>query len=133
MFCFDLGDLGSVMGRLDGTDAESVTARGTVQNLTRQRLERLGSQMELVRARIDGKIAITIIGYQPGVENTKPLCVRLPRICWLSSAWRARSIDESPRGQQRLSEADSVKLGTGRMTETLIDDLLAARSRPERG
>ena len=22
--------------------------------------------------RIDGKIAITIIGYQPGVENTKP-------------------------------------------------------------
>jgi hypothetical protein len=72
LFCFDLGDLGSVMGRLDGTDAESVTARGTVQNLRRQRLERLGSQMELVRGRIDGKIAITIIRYQPGVENTKP-------------------------------------------------------------
>jgi hypothetical protein len=71
LFCFDLGDLGSVMGRLDGTDAESVTARGTVQNRTRQRLERLGGQMELVRGRIDGKIAITIIGYQPGVENAK--------------------------------------------------------------
>jgi hypothetical protein len=60
------------MGRLDRTDAESVTARGTAQNLTRQRLERLGSQMELVRGRIDGKIAFAIIGYQPGVENTKP-------------------------------------------------------------
>jgi hypothetical protein len=86
LFCFDLGDLGSVMGRLDGTDAESVTARGTVQNLTRQRLERPGSQMEPARERIDGKIAITIIRYQPGVENTKPLSLRLPRICWLSSA-----------------------------------------------
>ncbi len=72
LFCFDLGDLGSVMGRLDGTDAESVTARGTVQHLTRQRLERLGGQMELVCGRIDDKIAITIIGYQPGAENTKP-------------------------------------------------------------
>ena len=61
------------MGRLDGTDAESVTARGTVQHLTRQRLERLGGQMELVCGRIGGTIAITIIGYQPGAENAKPV------------------------------------------------------------
>ena len=42
-------------------------------------------------------------------------------------------LTNSPRRQQRLSDADSVKPGTGRMTETLIDDLLAARSRLESG
>lgn len=69
--------------------------------------------MELVRGRI-GKIAITIIRYQPGVENTKsPL--REVAAYMLAEFGLAGEID------------------WGRMTETLIDDFLAARSRLERG
>ena len=78
VFCSNLGDLGSVVCRLDGTDAES-TVSGVMlhsssdwQHVTRQWLERTGGQMALQSWRIGGKICITVDAYQPGAENTKP-------------------------------------------------------------
>ena len=102
-----------MMGRLDGTDAESVTARGTVQNLTRQRPERLGGQMELVRGRIDGKIASHHHRLPTWFrEHRAPLReVAAPMLAEFGLAGEDR-LTNSPWRQQRLSEADSVRLGT---------------------
>jgi hypothetical protein len=72
VFCSNLGDLGSVVNRLDGTDAEYAYARGARQQVTRQWLERTGGQVNLLSLRIPGKIVITVLAYQPGAENTKP-------------------------------------------------------------
>jgi hypothetical protein len=70
--CSNLGDLGSVVCRLDGTDAEYASARVTGLRATRQRLERAGGQLTLLSWRVCGKIGITVVGYQPGGNNTKP-------------------------------------------------------------
>ncbi|WP_414687599.1 hypothetical protein [Mycobacterium sp.] len=72
VFCSNLGDLGSVLCRLDGTDAEYATARETRQHVTRQWLERTGGHMMLQSGRIGGKVGITVVAYQPGAKNTKP-------------------------------------------------------------
>jgi hypothetical protein len=72
VFCSNLGDVGSLVCRLDGSDAEYVTGRLTSQCLTRQRLERTGGLMTLQSWCLPDKIVITIGAYQPGAENTKP-------------------------------------------------------------
>ncbi|WP_156431556.1 hypothetical protein [Mycobacterium sp. GA-1199] len=72
VFCSNLGDVGSVVNRLDGTDAEYATARVTAQNESRQRLERTGGQLILQSLRIPGSFIISVDAYQPGFENTKP-------------------------------------------------------------
>lgn len=71
--CSNLGDLGSLVRRLDGTDGEMVLTRAIGQHATRQWLERAGGQMTLQSWRTGGtKIYITVNAYQPGAENTKP-------------------------------------------------------------
>jgi hypothetical protein len=70
--CSNLGDVGTVVNRLDGTDAEFSYARGTRQRVTRQWLERIGGQMQLLSFRIPGRVVIHILAYQPGAVNTKP-------------------------------------------------------------
>ncbi|VEG38847.1 Fatty acyl-AMP ligase FadD28 and polyketide synthase [Mycolicibacterium flavescens] len=77
VFCSNLGDVGSVVNRLDGTDAEYATARVTAQNETRQWLERTGGQLILQSLRIPGSIIISVDAYQPGFENTKPALRKL--------------------------------------------------------
>jgi hypothetical protein len=82
VFCANLGDVGSVVYRVAGTDAEYATVggalntlhliRATRQDVTRQWLERAGGQMILLSWRIGGKIGITVVAYQPGAKNTKP-------------------------------------------------------------
>lgn len=72
VFCSNLGDVGSVVNRLDGTDAEYATARVTAQRETRQWLERTGGQLILQSLRIPGSFIISVDAYQPGFENTKP-------------------------------------------------------------
>jgi hypothetical protein len=68
----NLGDLGSLVNRVDGTAAEYLSGRGMRQHLTRRGLERIGGEMYLLSLRIGGKISITVRAYQPGAENTKP-------------------------------------------------------------
>ena len=72
--CSNLGDVGSVVGWLDGTHCEYAYARGTRQHVTRQWLERAGGQLQLLsfRTPVLGKIFIHVLAYQPGAENTKP-------------------------------------------------------------
>lgn len=77
VFCSNLGDLGSVVNRLDGTDAEYATARVTAQHETRQWLERTGGQLILQSLRIPGGFIISVDAYQPGFENTKPALRKL--------------------------------------------------------
>ena len=72
VFYSNLGDVGSVVNRLDGTDAEYATARVTAQHETRQWLERMGGQMTVQSLRISDGFVISVNAYQPGAENTKP-------------------------------------------------------------
>jgi hypothetical protein len=72
--CSNLGDIGSVVTRLDGTHCDYAFARGTRQRVTRQWLDRIGGQVQLLSMRLPplGKIFIHVLAYQPGGENTKP-------------------------------------------------------------
>jgi hypothetical protein len=71
VFYSNLGDVGSVVNRLDGTAAEYATARVTAQNETRQSLERMGGQMTLQSLRLPHSFVVSVNAYQPGAENTK--------------------------------------------------------------
>jgi hypothetical protein len=72
--CSNLGDVGSVVGWIDGTHCDYAYARGTRQHVTRQWLEKIGGQLQLLsfRTPVLGKIFIHVLAYQPGAENTKP-------------------------------------------------------------
>jgi hypothetical protein len=72
VFCSNLGGLGSVVCRLDGTEAEYAAARGPRQQVRRQWLERIGGQLNVLSMRLAGKIVITVLAYQPGAKNNKP-------------------------------------------------------------
>jgi hypothetical protein len=72
VFCSNIGDLGLVVCRLDGTDAEFATGRAVGQHVTRQWLEQAGGLMSLQCWRIGAKVGITVVAYQPGAKNTKP-------------------------------------------------------------
>jgi hypothetical protein len=69
--CSNLGDLGSVVRRVDGTDAEYISGRGTRQHVPRQWLERIGGKLYLLSLRDGDRISINVLAYQPGAENTK--------------------------------------------------------------
>ena len=72
--CSNLGDVGSVVGWLDGTHCEYAYARGTRQRETRQSLDRTGGQLQLLsfRTPVLRKVFIHVVAYEPGAENTKP-------------------------------------------------------------
>jgi hypothetical protein len=70
----NLGDVGAIVSRVDGTHCEFAYARGTRQNVTRQWLERTGGQLQLLSFRLPqcSTISIHVLAYQPGGVNTKP-------------------------------------------------------------
>lgn len=73
VLCSNLGELGPLVCRVDGTDGELALTRATGQHFTRQWLERVGGQMTLQSWRTAGpKVYLTVNAYQPGAENTKP-------------------------------------------------------------
>jgi len=69
--CSNMGDLFTEYARIDGTDAEYVLGRGVDQGVSRADIERGNGQLVLVAWRIGGKVAIGIVAYQVGAENTK--------------------------------------------------------------
>src|SRR5262249_38783808 len=73
--CSNLGDVGSVVGYLDGPHREYPYARRIRQRGNGQSLERTGGQLQLLSFRTPGigKIFIHILAYDPGAENTKPV------------------------------------------------------------
>ena len=72
--CSNLGDVGSVVGWLDGTHCEYAYARGMRQRETRQSLERAGGHLQLLsfRTPVLRKVFIHVVAHEPGAENTKP-------------------------------------------------------------
>ncbi|WP_253869514.1 wax ester/triacylglycerol synthase family O-acyltransferase [Mycobacterium sp. 1164966.3] len=71
VFCSNLGDFGSVVCRLDGSDAEYVTGRLAGQHLTRQWLERIDGLMTVQSWRLPDRIFVAVCAYQPGSVKTK--------------------------------------------------------------
>ncbi|OCB54528.1 hypothetical protein A5722_19865 [Mycobacterium vulneris] len=69
--CSNMGELDPAFSRADGTDAEFVVMRGVDQNVIEREIVRAGGHLVLVSGRLGGKISISVVGYQPGTENTK--------------------------------------------------------------
>jgi hypothetical protein len=66
-----VGDLPVDVACPGGTPAQQVMLRGIDQRITRRVLEERNGLLTVVAGRLDGKVTITVVGYQPGVENTK--------------------------------------------------------------
>lgn len=73
--CSNVGDLPVDVARLDGTVADQVIVRGVDQHVTRRVLEERHGLLTVVCGRLDGKVTMTVVGYQPGIVNTKN-CLR---------------------------------------------------------
>jgi hypothetical protein len=69
--CSNVGALDPAVGRIDGSDADLVTVRLAEQGVRRSTLEQIGGQLFFACGRIAGKVFITAVGYQVGMENSK--------------------------------------------------------------
>jgi hypothetical protein len=67
----NIGDLPVQVACPGGTPAQQVMLRGIDQHITRKVLEERSGLLTVVSGRLDGKVTITVVGYQPGTENTK--------------------------------------------------------------
>lgn len=72
--CSHLGDIGSVVSQVDGTQCNYGYARGTSQHLTRRWLERMGGQLQLYIMYVPSlaEVSVSVLAYQLGGENTRP-------------------------------------------------------------
>jgi hypothetical protein len=69
--CSNVGDLPVEVASVDGTPAEQVLLRGVDRHVTRRVLEERHGLLTVVAGRLDGRVSLTVVGYQPGKENTK--------------------------------------------------------------
>ncbi|WP_231992205.1 hypothetical protein [Mycobacterium sp. ACS4331] len=69
--CSNMGDLEPTVGRPDGSDAEYMVMRGIDQNVIERDIVAAGGHLVLVSGRLGGKVSISVVGYQPGAQNTK--------------------------------------------------------------
>lgn len=69
--CSNVGDLPDDVAHLDGTVAELVIVRGVDQHVTRRVLEERHGLLTVVCGRLDAKVSMTVVGYQPGATNSK--------------------------------------------------------------
>jgi hypothetical protein len=69
--CSNIGDLPVDVACPDGSPADQVMLRGVDQRVTRKVLEERQGLLTVVSGRIDGKVTITVVAYQPGGKNTK--------------------------------------------------------------
>jgi len=67
----NVGDLPVQVASPGGAPAQQVMLRGIDQHITRGVLEERSGLLTVVSGRLDGKVTITVVGYQPGAENTK--------------------------------------------------------------
>lgn len=70
--CSNMGELPADVALADGTPAEYMFFRGVDRTITRHSLEKRGGLLTVVALRLNGKIAISVVAYKPGAENTKP-------------------------------------------------------------
>jgi hypothetical protein len=69
--CSNLGELPADIGRVDGTDAEFVYARGVDGAVSKGFLEKRRGLLTVISARVNGQFFLAVIAYRPGAENTK--------------------------------------------------------------
>jgi hypothetical protein len=69
--CSNIGDLPLDCACPGGSPAQQVMLRGIDQRITRGVLEDRRGVLTVVSGRLNGKVTITVVGYQPGAENTK--------------------------------------------------------------
>jgi hypothetical protein len=69
--CSNVGDLPVDVACPGGAPAQQVMLRGIDQRITRRVLEERNGLLTVVAGRLDGKVTITVVGYQPGAGNTK--------------------------------------------------------------
>lgn len=69
--CSNLRDLDQSLARVDGADPKDISARAFNRGATREAVERDQGELYLFSGRINGKIYISISGYEPGAENSK--------------------------------------------------------------
>lgn len=69
--CSNVGDAPDIIAALDGTRAEFMMARGVDGQIPRDVLEHRQGLLTVIVMRVNGKVAMPVIGYQPGGVNTK--------------------------------------------------------------
>lgn len=69
--CSNMGDLPSLLASVDGTEAEYTSFFGIDQATPRGELDSGDGHLVLVSGRLNGKVIIGIVAYQPGAENSK--------------------------------------------------------------
>ena len=62
----NLGEVPSAVTRPDGTDADYCTARSVYPGVTRATMHRTGGVLGFISGRVNGKVAISVLSYQPG-------------------------------------------------------------------
>lgn len=70
--CSNLGDIDPLVSRIDGTAAEYLILRGVDRRVTREFLENRNGLLTVLAGRVDDKMSISVIAYQPGGPNDKP-------------------------------------------------------------
>jgi hypothetical protein len=69
--CSNVGDAPDIIASADGTQAEYMMARGVDGQISRDVLEHRKGLLTVIVMRVIGKVAMPVIGYQPGAVNTK--------------------------------------------------------------
>jgi hypothetical protein len=71
VFCSNVGDLPPEILRIDGTPAESLFFRGIDRHVTREALEKRSGLLTIMAGRVGGRVLMSVVAYQPGLENSK--------------------------------------------------------------
>lgn len=71
VFCSNVGDLPVEMLRVDGTEAEYMFIRGIDRRVTREALEKRRGLLTVMAGRVDGRMLMSVVAYQPGWGNTR--------------------------------------------------------------
>jgi hypothetical protein len=69
--CSNLGDIDPLVGRPDGTDADSLGVRGVTQHMTRQVFEKIHGQLTMASGRFGDNVFMTVIAYRLKGRNSK--------------------------------------------------------------
>ena len=69
--CSNLGKLGAVVNRPDGTDAEYVLLRQIESRTTAEILDRLGGTLFLASGQVNGLVSVSVAAWRPGGPNSK--------------------------------------------------------------
>jgi hypothetical protein len=66
----NLGEVPSEVTRPDGTDADYCSARSVYPGMTRATMHRTGGVLGFISGRVNGKVGISVLSYQPGGPNS---------------------------------------------------------------